>query len=177
MIRRWSIAIPLIVWCVGTLTTTRTSTSVNVMAFTPIPPTASTTSFYTTQNQQQQQQNYPHPPLIPSVDTPNHPQHVSSSSTSLDGTAPSMMSPWNINPEFGAPPFGFDMNAEIWNGRIAQVGIISFTILKCAVIFESGSVNCTSSQFSLPLRLLHARFHLSGYSYKNSFKERVSFKA
>ena len=117
MIRRSSVAVPLLLWLFGTY-----ATFAVVMAFTPIPPT-STTSFYTTQqshstwssidapsmNQQQQQ-------------PPPHVSSSSSSSTSLDGTATSMMTPWNMNPEFGAPPFGFDMNAEIWNGRIAQVG-------------------------------------------------------
>ena len=125
MIRRWCIAFPLIVcWFSGTFITAptakRTSTSnvVVVMAFTPIPTSSSTTSFNT---RQQQQQTH----VTSSFDRPN-PQHVSS--TSLDGTAaasPSMMSPWNINPEFGAPPFGFDMNAEIWNGRVAQVRFYS----------------------------------------------------
>jgi hypothetical protein len=123
MIHRWSITVPVVVWLLGSLTAnpTRSSTSnvVVVMAFTPILPATATASFYTTQQQQQ-------PHFTSSVDTPHQPpQQVTStsspSSTSLDGTATSMMSPWNINPEFGAPPFGFDMNAEIWNGRIAQV--------------------------------------------------------
>jgi hypothetical protein len=36
------------------------------------------------------------------------------------------ISPWNLNRDFGASPFGFDINAEIWNGRIAQVGDFFF---------------------------------------------------
>ena len=111
-------------WLLGTSTITpstrnvHSNTIVTVMAFTPMPPTTSTTSYFTAQQQQQQQQQQ-QPHFTDFVDSPN-PQHASSS-TSLHGTATSMMSPWNINPEFGAPPFGFDMNAEIWNGRIAQV--------------------------------------------------------
>ena len=122
MVRRWSIA-PVAVWFLGVFTSTTPWSSTHVAtasAFTPSPP-ASTTSFSMTQQQQPQQSIVSHP--TSSVDTPN--QHVSS--TSLEGTASSMMSPWNINPEFGAPPFGFDMNAEIWNGRIAQVRFITNT--------------------------------------------------
>lgn len=40
--------------------------------------------------------------------------------TSLDAE----FSAWNLNPEFGASPFGFDINAEVWNGRIAQVSAV-----------------------------------------------------
>jgi hypothetical protein len=40
------------------------------------------------------------------------------SSSSLDAAA---FSAWNLNRDFGASPFGFDINAEVWNGRIAQV--------------------------------------------------------
>ena len=128
MIHRWSTMVPLFAWLLGTLTITPTSTSKSnvlvVMAFTPISPTTSTTYFSTAQHQKQLQ-------FTSSVDTHKQ-QHVSSSasssssSTSLDSTATSMMSPWNINQEFGAPPFGFDTNAEIWNGRIAQVGFRLF---------------------------------------------------
>jgi hypothetical protein len=110
------------------------SMNVVVMSFTPISSTTPTTtttssSFYTTT---QQKLHY-----APGIDTKktNHPYTSSSSSsfstttTSLYDTAtPSMMSPWNLNPEFGAPPFGFDVNAEVWNGRIAQVRYIDTSI-------------------------------------------------
>jgi hypothetical protein len=44
-------------------------------------------------------------------------KEASTTTTSLDAE----FSAWNLNPEFGASPFGFDINAEVWNGRIAQV--------------------------------------------------------
>jgi hypothetical protein len=28
---------------------------------------------------------------------------------------------WNLNREAGSSPFGLDLNAEVWNGRVAQV--------------------------------------------------------
>ena len=48
-----------------------------------------------------------------------------SSITSLEASF--QFGPWNLNKGENASPFGFDLNAEIWNGRVAQVGSSSGT--------------------------------------------------
>jgi hypothetical protein len=80
----------------------RTFNSIKVVAFTPIQPVNTLSSPYFYQQ--------------PITDNTNHVTTTTTSDTSIHA-----ISPWNLNREFGAQPFGFDINAEIWNGRIAQV--------------------------------------------------------
>ena len=56
-----------------------------------------------------------------------------SSVTSLEAF---QFGPWNLNKGENASPFGFDLNAEIWNGRVAQVSGGSSTAGPVALVCD-----------------------------------------
>lgn len=68
---------------------------------------------------------------------------------------------WNFNDQFQGP-FGLKKNAEIWNGRVAQVSIDTSLQPK----FEFPQL--ISINFSL-----YQRWHLLQFSYRSWSKERV----
>jgi hypothetical protein len=76
---------------------------------------------------------------------------------------------WNFNE--GQAPWGLKKNAELWNGRVAQVGEKK-TCCWCHVFLQdiSDSIflqTLLSLSLSLSLSYQNIRWHSFGYSFKN----------